>query len=199
MCNLTEVLATLIAADVLLLAAMVSAGIALGINSTVFGAPGAVLPASLSVVSTFAAASLFGLVTSYLSDPACLAGGACAAERSAALAGMATATAVMAAATIAGTVALAASAVPVVGGLALGAFIAGLAVTALGIYPVTLAVAALQRCIDAAANVPLLTATLVVSAIVGLVGLAFIGAMGANRHRSEDDPFPPDNTGPIPD
>lgn len=199
MCDLTAALAALIAADGFLVAAMVLAGVALGINSTIFGAPGAVVPASLSVVATFTAASLFGLVTSYLSDPACLAGGACAAERSAALAGMATATAFMAAASIAGTVALAASGVPVVGGIALGAFIAGLAVTALGIYPVTLAVAALQRCIDAAANAPLVTAALVVSAIVGLIGIAFIGAMGGNRRRDEEDPFKPENPGPIPD
>jgi hypothetical protein len=111
-------------------------------------------------------------------------------------------TSAMAAATIAGTVAVAAASVPVAGGLALGAFLVGLGLTAVAVFPVTMAVAALQRCIDAAANAPLLTAVLVASAFVGLVGLAFLGVMGPGRRRGEDDsedPFKPDPAGPIPD
>ena len=202
MCDLTAVLAALIAADVALLAAMVLAGTAIGINSLIFGAPGAALPASLSVVSTFVAASSLGLATSFLSDPACLAGGACAAERGLALAAVASATAVMGAATIAGAIALAASAIPIVGGVALGAFLTGLGLTAAAMFPVTLAVAALQRCIDTAANLPLVTAALVVSAFVGLVGLVFLGVMGPARRAGDDggtDPFAPKPRGPVPD
>jgi hypothetical protein len=202
MCNLTGLLAALLAADIFLVAAMVSAGVAIGINSTIFGAPGAQLPATLAIVAAFAAASSLGLATSFLSDPACVAGGACAAERDLALGAMIALTATMAAATIAGTVAIAAASVPVVGGIALGAFVVGLGLTAVAIFPVSLAVAALQRCIDAAANMPLVTAVIVVSAFVGLVGLAFLGAMGpARRQRDgdDDDPFKPDPPGPIPD
>jgi hypothetical protein len=200
MCNLTGILAALLAADIALVAAMVAAGVAIGINSTIFGAPGAAVPAALSVVSAFVAASSLGLATSFLSDPACTGGGACQAERDLAWGAMIALTATMSAATVAGAIAVAAASVPVVGGLALGAFIVGLGLTAVAVFPVSFAVAALQRCIDAAANVPLVTAVIVVSAFVGLVGLAFLGVMGPTRRRGEEeDPFQPDPPGPIPD
>lgn len=200
MCNLTAILAALLAADAALVTAMVLAGVAVGINSTIFGAPGAQVPASLSIVAAFVAATSLGLATSFLSDPACTSGGACQAERDLAWGAMIALTATMTAATIAGAVALGTASIPVVGGIALGAFIVGLGLTAAAIFPVTLAVAALQRCIDAAANAPLVTAVIVVSAFVGLVGLAFLGAMGSTRRRGEeDDPFKPDPPGPIPD
>jgi hypothetical protein len=200
MCNLTAILAALLAADIALVAAMVLAGTAIGINSTIFGAPGATVPAGLSIVFAFAAASSIALATSYLSNPACTASGACQAERDLAWNSMIALTSVMAAATVAGVVAVAASAVPVVGGIALGAFTIGLGLTSVAIFPVTLAVAALQRCIDAAANSTLVTVVVVASAFVGLVGLAFLAVMGPARRRGDDDdPFKPDPPGPIPD
>jgi hypothetical protein len=200
MCNFTAIMAGLAGADAFIVAAIVATGLAIAANASFFAAPTAVVPYGLAMVAAFAAAGAITVTSSILAQPAC-ASAACAAEYAAARTAMDVLTAAMWAATGLGIAAAALTPIPVAGGIALVAYTVGLAGVALAMLPVTLAVAALERCVTAAANSAVTETVIVISAVVSLVGLAFLLVItGSTRNGGdENDPFAPKPRGPIPD
>ena len=77
MCDFAYILGSLAAAQGFILAAIALTVTAIAVNSSFFGAPGAVVPFGFAVVSAFAGASALWLASSLLADPACAASGAC--------------------------------------------------------------------------------------------------------------------------
>lgn len=199
MCDFTAILAAIAASQAFLLGAIVLTVTAIAINSSFFGAPGAPVPFGLGIASAMAASGALYMTSSLLGDPACTAGGKCAAEAAAALGQLDVILATMYATSILGVVAMGLSAVPVAGAVAMTAYSAGLVIAAAQIAPVTMAVAALERCVEAVRSTPaadVLTATAV---IIGLVAIGFvIIAIGMSRSGGdESDPF--GTGGPKPD
>jgi hypothetical protein len=192
MCDFSLLLGYLLTGEVAITVAFVLCGVAIGLNSSFFGAPGAPIPFGLSAFSAGVAAAGFGTATAMLGSPECM-NAQCAAQSSAALAQLAVVTGLMTVALIAGVVALAASAVPVVGAVAMTVFGAALVAASLALPGATIAIRELQRCMEQAAS----TAADVAVAggvIIGLIGLIFIGVSIATERGPgpERDPFPKD-------
>ncbi|MBA3909430.1 MAG: hypothetical protein C0524_05965 [Rhodobacter sp.] len=200
MCNFAAIMAGLAVADAFIIAAIVATGIAIATNSSFFAAPTAVVPYGIAMVAAFAAAGSITVASSILAQPGC-ANAACAAEAAAARTAMELLTAAMWAATVLGIAAAALTPIPVAGAIALIAYTVGLAGVAIAMLPVTQTVAALERCVTAAANSTVTEVVIVVSAVVSLVGIAFLLVIiGSTRNGGdENDPFNPRPSGPNPD
>lgn len=201
MCDFAAILGYIAAAQVFIVAAIVLTAVAIAANSSFFAAPTAAIPFSLALVSAFSAATSLALASSTLADPAC-ASSACAAEAAAARGAIDFLTGVMTAATVLGIAAAVLSAVPIAGGIAMLGYSIGLGIVATGIGPATQAVAALQRCADAAASTTAADVLVVTGYVVSLLGLGFIivtGGSVGNDRREGKDPFNPNAPGTNPD
>lgn len=202
MCDFASILAYIAAAQVFIAVAIALTVTAIAINSSFFGAPGAVVPFGLALVSAFSGASSLWLASSMLADPACAAAGGCSSELAAARAAIDFLTATLYAATVLGVAAAILSAVPIAGGVAMTGYAVGLGIVAVGMGPATQAVAALEACAKAAATSPAAQVLVVTGYIVGLVGLGFLiitGGTMRNDRNDGNDPFGPKPSGPFPD